>query len=79
MNFKNKFSNIEPIKTGGAVHGVKSKKIGLVLNQDTLEQLEDVSKIAEVSRNSVIVHAINLFLTEAGITDSKKEDRHEQR
>ena len=55
QNMKN---NIKKIPTGRSVHGNKSKRIGLILEENLIAELDQIAKAAGVSRNSVIIHAV---------------------
>ena len=54
-------TKIIKVKTGRAVHGTKSKRIGLILEERLLAELNEIAKEAGVSRNSVIIHAVRKF------------------
>jgi len=49
---------IKKVKTGSSVHGRKSKRVGLILEENLLSELDKIAREAGVSRNSVIIHAV---------------------
>jgi len=54
-------NKIKKVKTGSSVHGRKSKRVGLIIEENLLSELDKISRAAGVSRNSVILHAVRSF------------------
>mgnify|MGYP003108861831 FL=1 len=64
MKEKYKSIFIEPIQTGKTAHGTKSKRVHLIIKEEMLSELDNIAEIVQVSRNSVIIHAIRKFILE---------------